>query len=388
MSKRTLRGIAWDHDRGFTCLARTAGQFMAEHPDIEVRWDKRSLRDFGEAPIDILADRYDLVIFDHPFSGRARATGSLIDLAPYLPDAEVKAMMDDSVGPSTRSYHYDGGIYGLPTDAAAHVAAYRPDLLAALRAEIPQTWDDVLQLAETARLAGKTIVTPACPIDAACLLLTMAANLGFPLGEDDPHFIDRPALDEVLGRLGDLIAASDLRSVDWNPIQGYDAMSSTDDIVYSSLAFGYSNYARRGRDRLVRAANIAGPGADPRAGALLGGAGYAVTRTCKDIDAAILYGRWLHQPSFQRGAYFQAGGQPGLRSAWTDPDVNRQSSNFFHDTLETMEKSYLRPRWNGFLVFFEEMGKLTNHWLRGGMTRVDLIDRLHVLYGQVRSDFT
>lgn len=89
MTKRTLRGIAWDHDRGFTCLARTAGQFMAENPDIEIHWDKRSLLDFGEAPIDVLAERYDLIIFDHPFSGKAQATGCLIDLKPHLTEAEI-----------------------------------------------------------------------------------------------------------------------------------------------------------------------------------------------------------------------------------------------------------------------------------------------------------
>ena len=84
---------------------------------------------------------------------------------------------------------------------------------------------------------------------------------------------DRLVGEEILARMGELVAASDPRSLGWNPIQGYDAMSSGDDIVYSSFAFGYSNYARKGRARPIRSTTIAGPGPDPRAGALLGGAG-------------------------------------------------------------------------------------------------------------------
>ena len=376
MPKRVLRGIAWDHDRGHTCLVRTAPGFTAEHPDIEVQWEKRSLRDFGQAPIDVLADRYDLVIFDHPFVGKADASGCLVDLRPHLEEGEIDALLADSVGRSTESYHYAGGIYGLPTDAAAQVAAYRPDLLAELGAEVPRNHGEVIGLARRARERDKTISTPACPIDSACLVLTFAANLGAPLGSESDRFIDAAVLDEALGRIEELVAVSHPRSVEWNPIQSYDAMVATDDVVYSSYAFGYSNYSRKGRDRILLATNIAGPGPDPTRGSLLGGAGLAVTHTCKDMDAAITYARWLHRPEFQAGSYFLEGGQPGLRSAWLSDSVNQASSDFFRNTLETLDKAYLRPRWNGFLPFFEEAGELTNQWLRGGLSKRELAERL------------
>lgn len=376
MSKRVLRGIAWDHDRGHSCLVRTMQQFMDEHPDITIHWDKRSLRDFGEAPIDVLADRYDLVIFDHPFSGKAAASGCLIDLRPHLSEAEIAAMLGDSVGRSTESYHYAGGIYGLPTDAAAQVAAYRPDLLERLGLDVPRTYDDVLALARRAREKGMSIVTPACPIDAACLILTYAANIGSPLDPEGDSFIEPHVLEEVFDFVEQIVRESHPRSVEWNPIQAYDAMVGGDEIVYSTCAFGYSNYSRLGRDRTLIAANFAGPGPDPARGALLGGAGYGVTHSCRDIEAAVTYGRWLHRQAFQSGAYFEAGGQPGLRCAWESDSVNGASNNFFANTLETLDKAYLRPRWNGFLPFFEETGKLTNQWLTGRLERQELARRL------------
>ena len=32
-------------------------------------WDRRSLYEFGEAPLDAVLADYDLVVFDHPFIG-------------------------------------------------------------------------------------------------------------------------------------------------------------------------------------------------------------------------------------------------------------------------------------------------------------------------------
>lgn len=384
MQDRILKGIAWDHERGFGCLHRTAELFAEAHPGLRVQWDKRSLRDFGEGPIDTLAERYDLIIVDHPFSGHARHSGSLVDLRPLLDAKEIETLLEDSVGPSTASYHYDGGIYALPTDAAAQIASYRPDLLQEIGASVPRTHAKVLELARAARQAGKAIATPACPIDAMCLVLTFAANLGRPLAPDADRFIAAPELEAVLAQVEELVAASDPRSVNWNPIQMYEEMATSDSIVYCPYAFGYSNYARSDRARPILAANIAGPGADPRRGALLGGAGCAVTRSCTDLDAAVTYLRWLHQPEFQRGAYFETGGQPGLRSAWLDPRVNAMSRNFFLDSLETLDKAYLRPRWYGFIPFFEEAGKAVNQHLRGQLGRQETVAALHRLYGDAR----
>jgi multiple sugar transport system substrate-binding protein len=281
MTERVLKGIAWDHDRGYGCLAGTAAAFSADHPDIRVEWSVRSLRDFGEGPLDTLADTYDLIIVDHPFSGHAKATGVLIDLRLHLSSEEIEALENNSVGKSTVSYHYEGGIFGLPTDAAAQIASYRPDLMTDLGAQVPQNHGEVLALAESARAKGKRIATPACPIDALCLVLTFAANLDHPLGPDEDRFISPEILETVLGHVEELVAASDPRSIGWNPIQMYDEMAASDDIVYCPYAFGYSNYARKNRGKPILAANIAGPGADPHRGSLLGGAGlYLVEKCC------------------------------------------------------------------------------------------------------------
>ena len=80
----TLKGLTWDHPRGYAPLMKGAPEYEKSHPGIEIHWDRRTLREFGEAPIEQYLDRYDLIIMDHPFVGFAAAHDVLVDLNPFL----------------------------------------------------------------------------------------------------------------------------------------------------------------------------------------------------------------------------------------------------------------------------------------------------------------
>ena len=377
-----LRGITWDHARGYQPLAENAARFAAEHPGIEVEWSRRSLRDFGVQPIEDLARQFDLLVIDHPFTGRAKALGCLLDLRPLFPPAFHAMLETETVGPSTRSYDY-GGIWGLPTDAACQVASYRADLLAELGFDgPPRTFAEVLELGRAARKAGKYITLPTCQTDSSCLVASISANLGHPIQAWDDRMIEPAAFEATLGCLRQLVELTNPESRDWNPIQTYDAMVSRDDLVYLPFAFGYSNYARAGAATPLAFADVAGPGPDPRAGAILGGAGCAVSAECRHVEAAVAYLTWVHQPRHQAGDYFIHGGQPGLRTAWTDASVNAACGDFFADTLETIDKAYLRPRFDGFIPAYEHMALLVHRWLKHGGDGAALITEANDTYAR------
>ena len=76
--------------------------------------------------------------------------------------------------------------------------------------------------------------------------------------------------------------------------------------------------------------------------------------------SAVDYLSFVHTPEHQKGIYFEAGGQPGLRSAWTDERVNHESGRYFLDTLETLQKAYRRPRFAGFVPFMKLTGELVH----------------------------
>ena len=75
-AKTVLRGITWNHSRGFVSVVATAQRYCELHPDVEITWEKRSLQEFADAPIQGLAEAYDLLVIDHPLGGLCRLQSS------------------------------------------------------------------------------------------------------------------------------------------------------------------------------------------------------------------------------------------------------------------------------------------------------------------------
>jgi len=376
----TLKGLTWDHPRGYAPLLAGVAEYRQQNPGINIQWDRRTLREFGEAPIEQYLDRYDLLIVDHPFVGFAAAHRVLVDLAPSLTDVEKARFAKDSVGPSWDSYWYDGGLWAFPIDAATQVASYRPDLMAAFPDPVPQSFDAVLQLGRKARAVGKYVIVPACPTDAISLFFTLSANLGYPIAEEQEIFVEEPVAREVLQRLHALISVAHPGSVGWNPIHVYDYMVGHADAIYCPYGFGYSNYSRVGTPVPLKFTNAPAAGARGCAGTMLGGTGVGVSRISKYPDQAVAYAKWLVSPEHQRGSYVREGGQPASLAAWSDPAVNAAANNFFSDTLLTLQTAYVRPRFDGFVRFFEAAGIQINRCLRGDLEDHALVTWLNERY--------
>jgi multiple sugar transport system substrate-binding protein len=372
-----LKGLTWDHPRGYSPLVKGASEYEALHPGLHIHWNRRTLREFGEAPIEQYLDRYDLIIMDHPFVGFAAAHDVLVELGDYLTEVEKAAFARDSVGPSWDSYRYANGIWALPVDAATQVASYRPDLLSQLSATPPRTFDEVLQLGHRARTHGKFIAVAACPIDAISLFFTLTANLGHPVVENADPFVNEAVAKEALDRTHALIAIAHPNSTSWNPIHVYDQMIVAPDIVYCPWAYGYSNYSRRHNPIPLTFTDAPAAGNRGCAGTQLGGTGIAVSKQSPHRAAAVSYAKWLASQEHQRGTYFRQGGQPASLTAWTDPQIDSEAGGFFSGTLETLRTAYVRPRFDGFVRFFEAAGIEINRCLKKQVADAQLIEWLN-----------
>jgi multiple sugar transport system substrate-binding protein len=372
-----LRGISWDHPRGMAPLRATAKRFEQEHPGVHIIWDARSLAAFGEQPIEKLAERYDLLVIDHPFVGRAARIECLTPLDTLLPADFLAEQARQSVGPSFQSYTYAGHQWALAIDAAAHVSVYREDLLEQAGQSIPQTWEQVLALAENAPIA-----VPLNSAGAIDCFLTLCASFGAPAGQTAEEFVDRETARRVFALLRQLVALGHADSLAWSPPQALDRMASTDEIVYCPLVFGYSNYSRPGfAPHLLRFTDIpSGAAEDSPSGALLGGTGLAISASCRATSEAAAYATYVASAECQCTLYVESGGQPGNRVAWTDPAANASTTNFFRDTLETLDHAYVRPRYDGFVAFHDEVGVLLNEYLSHPSDENTLLDRIDVLY--------
>ncbi|WP_421723129.1 extracellular solute-binding protein [Bauldia sp.] len=367
-----LKGLAWDHRRCWGPLDAGVGDYLANHPEIDsITWDRRSLYEFGEGRLDLAVQDYDLVIYDHPFVGEIARDGLMLPFDPYLSAADARAYEADSVGASWRSYQAEGKQWGLPIDAAAQVAAYRPDLLRTYTDRPPRTHDEVLDLGRNVRADNRWLVLPLVPTDAICLILTGAAMAGKPVRLADGVGLDSEVAEAVVDRFRAIAALSHPDSWSLNPISCCEHMIRNDDVVYTPFAFGYVNYTSRTETPHLLFADIP---STPPVGALLGGAGVGVSAFSKNPDAAAAYALHLFDPEVQRGVYVREGGQPGSLSAWTDPEANRLTRDFFADTLATLQGAYLRDTMPGFIPAFREGTHKAVAAIRGDLSARELVD--------------
>ena len=152
-----LIGSTWNHTRGFTSIVAASQRYEELNGETAIRWDKRSLQAFADEPIGGLAERYDLLVIDHPWTGYAAERGLLIPLDEVLPSEVIEDQRASAVGPSFGSYCMQGALWALPMDAATPVASYRPDLFADGAAPLPETWNDVVALARRGLVAFPSI---------------------------------------------------------------------------------------------------------------------------------------------------------------------------------------------------------------------------------------
>ncbi|WP_114558802.1 extracellular solute-binding protein [Desertihabitans aurantiacus] len=357
-----LRGITWEHERGHGSVLAASAAYLEQH-GTRVTWSVRSLQAFADQPLDHLVEHHDLLVVDHPHIPSAAEAGLLAPLDEHLP-----AGLDDAafVGPSHATYRHRGRQYGLATDAAAQVAAHRPDLLP----DPPRTWPEVLDLARRGR-----VLWPAKPIDAFSSLVTLCAGSGTPVLTAE-GFADRAVLEEswaVLSELARLVPADCLTA---NPIEVAERLVGSDRWAYAPLLFGYTNYSRQGYRR-VRLAYTDIPLRDgqPR-GSLLGGAGIAVSARSRDVAAAARFATWLASGPVQRGVYFAGGGQPGHLDAWQDGQLDAATLGFFSGTRRTLEQAYVRPRHPRFLALQDTASPWVTDALAGRTPATELFDRL------------
>jgi multiple sugar transport system substrate-binding protein len=368
-----LTGLTWDHPRGYQPLEACAQRWRQLEPDVTVRWERRSLKSFGDDPVDAAAGRYDLVVVDHPF------VGTIAEQRCYLPldrrlDPAVLARSADTVGASQDSYRFAGRQWALAIDAAAHVSVRRADGLAG--GDVPRTWE---QVQDTALVLGPDrFVLALAPVDCMMLLLTVAASLGTPVFAAGAVAAadDLAAALELIAGLADMAHPASLR---FNPIAVLDMMSAPAGPAYCPALFGYSNFARApGTARLRFAAVPAGAGG---ARGVLGGAGLAVSASSSSPEAAVRFAAFVADPDTQATTYLRAGGQPAHRAAWESSEAQRVAPGYFTDTLAALDQSWVRPRWAGFPVAQKDAADSIHAYLSAGARRdtTALVGQLQLL---------
>ena len=211
------------------------------------------------------------------------------------------------------------------------------------RVRVPKNWPEVFELTDLLKKKNLQVGMALCPTDSLCTFLTITAQLGSPVREGNELLVEREAGLQSLELMRRMRDNFHVNSLNWNPIQLYDYMSTHDEIAYTPLAFCYTNYSRDGfRKNKMSYGNAPGI-----TNAVLGGAGIAVSAKSKYLHEAAKYIAWICGAEIQSSVYVMEQGQPANIVAWKSDYANGLTHNFFFNTFETLTNAFVRPRYSG-----------------------------------------
>ena len=375
MVKETvLRGMAWNHLRGMGPALAVSEAFRCQQPATMVLWDTRPLGDFEAYPIEQLARQYDLILFDHPFTGDAAAGPWLLPLDEWIEAPVLDDLSAQAVGQSFQSYRWAGHQWGLPVDAAAQVM-----VSGAEPAHGEADWKALWRWAQNP-LGGApplNFALPGSPVHLYSLWLAICQRLA---GEDLwtslglRSDIAVPAL-EILERLWQA-AFEGARS--WDPITLLPWLGEQQG--FSPWVFGYVTYSRPGYSaHPVRFARIPTTKDNPGVGSVLGGVGIGVSSLSKNRAQAVAFAKYFASPAVQSTVVLRAGGQPAVREVWENPDLG---GPFFHDTLPTVRQALLRPRARGYPAFQAQAAQVVHQGVTSGRSGKGVVEACNRWYRQ------
>ena len=377
MAAIILNGITWGHSRGITPLLAVSQRYNELHPEVEIRWSKRSLQEFADYPIEKLTESYDLLIIDHPWVGCAAATNCVLPLNEYLPGSYLEEQAQHSVGFSHGSYNYQGKQWALAIDAATPAASFRIDLLDKNNTTVPKSWEELIGLAKRGKVA-----VPAIPIDLLMNFYTFCIAHGKEPFQTGEEVIDTETGVKAINTMKELYLQVDKKMFDFNPIAVAELMSATDDYWYCPFAYCYSNYSRTGyAKKLLHYTDVVGFNGT-RLKTTIGGTGLSVSAFSKHKEIAVDFAAMIVSPGCQQTMYVQNGGQPGHRLAWTNEDANHLTNNFFSNLLQVMDNGYTRPRYNGYLHFQDHAGLPLQKCIQENSDPLTALKEINEIYRQ------
>ncbi|MFB2580291.1 ABC transporter substrate-binding protein [Herbiconiux sp. P15] len=364
----SYRGITWDHPRGRNALEAAARDAAARQAagsgGVDITWSAHSLEHFESHPIDDLAANYDLIVLDHPHLGEALEKHSLQPIDAVVGAARIERWSRESVGPSFDSYSADGYQWAVPLDAATQVAVHSTTLLDP--AEVPTTWHEVESLAGRAPVA-LSLAGPHAFLSFASICVAF--------GEEPGRRPGTPLISSETGsRALELLRSIGSRAPEGtaaqNPIALLERLSgaggsgpsgASGDIAYIPLVYGYVTYS----SPTVRFVDAPAGSPGGRRGSTIGGTGLAVSARCEVTPALVEHIDWLMSEATQTGFIPQHDGQPSARAAWDDARVDAASHGFYRSTLRTIDESWVRPRYNGYIPFQTEASAIVRSVVAG-----------------------
>lgn len=333
------------------------------NPGVRIRWDKRTLDEFGHKPIDELINDYDLIVIDHPWAGFCFERNLVMDIRGLLTTHQWNELEKNYVGSSFESYVFENKLLAVPIDMATPVPSWRPDLIDRDGFQLPATWNDVVKMADK-----KLVIMPAFGADLFLnWLMLLHALDAHPFNNPDIIAEKEKAI-EAMSLLKRLAEPMPDEILGWNPIMIAELMTRHDNFSYCPFAYSYGNYCRPSFvDKPLKYGNLVQLNGQPLR-SILGGTGISISSGCKEIELALDFSLYCASGQVQSSIYTYAGGQPARKEPWLSKELMPFTGGFFSDSFLSHESALVRPRYNGYVSLQEKAGFPLQQFIKGDIS--------------------
>ncbi len=377
MATKIIKGITWDHSRAFPPLVAVAQRYEELHLGVRVHWEKRTLDEFGHKPIDELIHDYDLIVIDHPWAGFCFDRNLVLDLKPILSEEHWNDLEKNCIGSSFESYVFDNQLLAIPIDAATPVPSWRPDLVEKKRLSLPQTWEELIVLADQGH-----VVMPGFDADIFLNWLMLLHALDARPFQNKDSIVDKNKGIEAAELLKRLAEPMPREIKNWNPISIAELMTRQNQFVYNPFAYSYNNYSRPSFVRHpLRFGNLVTLHNKPLR-SILGGTGIAISAGCNEVALAVDFSLYCASAATQSNIYTYAGGQPVRREAWENDMLKFFSGHFFEGSFESHQNALIRPRYNGFVDLQKRAGSIIQQFVLGDISSSKMWETIEHVHHQ------
>lgn len=379
-----LKGITWTNPRGYLPLAASSAVWNVARPEVAVEWEQFPWYEFEDQVISSLQARkgkYDLIMFDHPWTGTLAAEGWLTPWNSLLPQEELRSIEARTIMPSFQSYVQNDLLWALPLDSACHAGLYRSDQVTA--EELPARWDLVEGWAREHQSSSHPypLALSLEGVLGSCLFLSLMNGLGCPpyLDPESPT-CDRTAATHILRMLKPLLAYAPPDSQHWGPWDIYQHFITSDDLLYSPSIFAYVNYfGETGRSAALKLTSVPDMTPEKPGTPILGGVGLGIDAASRFQREAGEFGRYLMSDAVQTNLFPQHFGQPSAVKVWKDPVLNLRIGDFYLDLASGMNRAYIRPTYAGFHAFELSIGRALQKWWDDECSLTTTLDSIHAI---------
>lgn len=372
-----LRGLTWQNPRGYDPLVAAARSWTLAHP-VSIEWEQAPWYRFEERVFGSETEHFDLVMFDHPWTGSLVQRRRLLPWDAILSQEYLRDLSARVIAPSFESYTRDGHLWGLPVDASCTAGLYRDDLVDGQL--LPSTWEEVAAWARAYHHPPHRYGLVLCVQGALgnCLFLSMMASIdGCPYIDPEHPCCDRAAAEYVLATVRELLRFTPPGSTEWGPWDIYDHLTARDDVAYCPSIFAYVNYFfAKGRGDHLRLGPVPSSGNGKPGRPILGGVGLGITSVCKAGTEAADFGKFLVDDETQRTLIPGHNGQPAVMSAWIDGELNQRTHGFYRLLAPNMSTAYVRPTYDGFHNLELTGGSILQRFWAGHTTVSETLDAL------------